>query len=111
MYIAFVLELAPLIYIRYKACNSNLNQEQFMEVMIKRICAAICSLPDFWLGYYLGGMLSVAICGWPLPAVLVYIGGGGTLFDFLAKEAGGKLGELVLPFVKHLWLEAKMKSE
>ena len=39
------------------------------------------------------------------------LGEGGTLFDFLAKEAGGKLGELVLPFVKHLWLEAKMKSE
>ena len=79
MYIAFVLELAPFIYNRYNACNSNLNQEQFMEVMIKRICATICSLPGFWLGYYLGGMLSVAICGWPLPAVLVYIGGGGYL--------------------------------
>ena len=111
MYIGFVFELVLLIYDWYKTCNSNISQEQFMEVMVERICAAICSIPGFWLGYYLGGMLSVAICGWALPAVLVSIVVGASC-DFLAKEVGGKLGDqVVLPLVKRLWLEAKMKSE
>ena len=73
-----------------------------MEVMIQRICAAICSLPGFWLGYFLGGMLPVAICGWVFPAVLVAIIEG-AVCDFLTKEAGGKLADqVVLPLVESL---------
>ena len=105
-----VFELGLLIY-DYSKANSSKCQEKFKEVMIKRFCAAICSLPGFWLGYYLSGMLSVAICGWAPLAVLVSIVVG-ALCDFLAKEAGGQLAvQVVLPLVKGWCLEAKIKSE
>ena len=105
--IASICELALLIHDRYKASNSNLTKEQFAEVVIKRICATFCSIPGFWLAYYLGGILSMAICGWALPAVLVSIIAGAA-GDFAAKQLGGKLADaVVIPLFELLLSEAK----
>lgn len=105
--IASICELALLIYDCYKASNSNLTKEQFTEVVIKRICAAFCSIPGFWFTYYLGGILSMAICGWALPAVLVsFI--AGAVGDFAAKQLGGKLADaIVIPLFDWLMSEEK----
>ena len=114
--IASICELALLIYDYYKASNSNLTKEQFAEVVIKRICATFCSIPGFWLAYYLGGMLSIAICGgytllavcgYALPAFLVSIVAGAA-GDFAAKQLGGKLADaVVIPLFELLLSEAK----
>ena len=103
--IALVFEIVLLMYDLYKG---SLTKEQFLEVVIKRICAAVCSIPSFWLAYYLGGMLSITICGYVLPAILVSIIAG-AVGDFVAKEAGGKFAEVVTPLVKRLRSEVKDK--
>ena len=90
-----------------KASNNNLTKEQFIEVVIKRICAAVFSIPGFWFSNYLGGMLSIAICGWALPAFLVSIIAGAA-GDFAAKQLGGKFADaVVIPLFEWLLSEAK----
>ena len=106
-WIANIFELALLIYDCYNASNSNLTEEQFTEVVIKRICAAVCSIPGFWFSNYLGGKLSMAICGWALPAVLVSIIAGAA-GDFASKELSGWLTDaVVIPLFNWLLSEAK----
>ena len=105
--IATICELALLIYDCHKASNSNLTEEKFTEVVTKRICAAFCSIPGFGFAYYLGGILSMAICGWALPAFLVSIIAGAA-GDFAAKQLGGRFADaVVIPLFELLLSEAK----
>ena len=111
MCIGLIVEVLLLILDWYRANSSNLSEEQFMEVMIQRICATICSFLGSWLGYFVGGMLPVAICGWAPLAVLVSIVAG-ALGDFIAKEAGGKLADqVVLPLVESLMSKDKKNKK
>ena len=106
-WIANIFELALLIYDCYNASNSNWTEEQFTEAVIERICAAVFSIPGFWFSNYLGGILSIAICGWAPPAILVSIIAGAA-GDFASKELSGWLADAVVkPLFEWLLSEAK----
>ena len=114
MVTAVVFELALLAYDWYKADNSNLTKEQYWEVMMKRICAAVCSMSCSWFVCYIGGMIPVTICGSASSAVLVSIlftMFAGVVCDCLGKAVGVKFAEVVKPVVERLLSEAKDKMQ
>lgn len=76
-----------------KLDEGELTREEYCEIIVKRVCSALCSIPGFAVGFIVGGMV--------LPVLGAFI--GGAVGDYLGKEAGEKLGELLTPlFVEHL---------
>jgi hypothetical protein len=85
-----------------KLDEGKLSREEYCEVIVKRVCGAVCSIPGFAVGFVLGGMI--------LPVLGAFL--GGALGGFLGKEAGGKLGEILTPMIiEHLSGEEKNKGE
>jgi hypothetical protein len=89
-----------------KFSEGRLTRKEYLEVITKRISAAVCSLSGFQLGYLLGGVIPLAFLGsWPLAALplsvfgAIVVGAGG---DYLAKLVGGYLGEIITPLVLYI---------
>ena len=106
MYIGLFVELVLLVLDLYTAYNSNMNLKQFLEVIIKRICAAVASVPGFQISYCLGGILPLCFVSYaffPTCGALI----AGPIGDFLSKLIGGLLGDLIVflgeRFTGFLW--------
>lgn len=84
--------------------KGELTREEFCEVVVKRVCAGICSILLSSFGFLLGGMVPLPILGCFTSFL------GGFLGDFLGKKAGGKLGDLLTPlFIEHLVRKKKIE--
>lgn len=97
IFTAFIIEVVLLGHdcreAKTKFDEEKLTREEYCEVIVKRVCGALCSIPGFVVGFILGGMV--------LPILGAFL--GGAVGDFLGKQAGGKLGELLTPlFIEHL---------
>ena len=108
--ISVVTEIILLVHDCYiaitKFSEGRLTRKEYLEVVTKRICATVCSLGGFQLGYLLGGVIPLAFLGsWPLAALAlsvfgaIVVGAGG---DYLAKLVGGYLGEIITPLVLYI---------
>ena len=98
MYIGLFVELVLLVLDLYTAFNSNMNLKQVLEVIIKRICAAMASVPGFQISYCLGGILPLCFVSYaffPTCGALI----AGSIGDFLLKLIGG----LLVDFIVFLW--------
>ena len=95
VYIASFIELVLLGFDLYTAYNSNMNLKQFLEVIIKRICAAMFSFCGFPISYGLGGIVPlyfVSHAFFPFCGALI----AGYIGDFLSKLIGGLLEDLAV---------------
>jgi hypothetical protein len=88
-----------------KLKQGKLTREEFVEVIVKRVCAALLSIGGNCIGFICGAIkwsaLGTILGGCILPILGVFVAGAGG--DYLAKLAGGILAEkVVTPLVVSL---------